>query len=96
MPRKIVYSAQVEYLQILDESGQLDAELAEGTLSDGEVKSLYQKMVICRAFDEAAFRLHRSGRMGTYPQNKGQEATSLAAAKRAAQGHRLHRPLLSR
>jgi pyruvate dehydrogenase E1 component alpha subunit len=86
MPRKIIYKAEVEFLQILDESGQLDVELAEGTLSDGEVKSLYQKMVICRAFDEAAFRLQRSGRMGTYPQNKGQEATSLAAAKALRKG----------
>src|ERR1700722_11127281 len=86
MPRKIVYRAEVEFLQILDEAGQLDAELAEGTLSDGEVKSLYQKMIICRAFDEAAFRLQRSGRMGTYPQNKGQEATSLAAAKAMRKG----------
>ena len=34
----------------------------------------------CRYLDEVAFKLQRSGRMGTYPQNMGQEATSLAAA----------------
>ena len=81
MPLKTVYSAEIQFLQILDEEGTLDAELAEGTLTDGEVKALYQKMIICRAFDEAAFRLQRSGRMGTYPQNKGQEATALGAAR---------------
>jgi pyruvate dehydrogenase E1 component alpha subunit len=37
-------------------------------------------MVACRHLDEVAFRLQRSGRMGTYPQNMGQEATSLGAA----------------
>ena len=65
MPRKIVYKAEIEYLQILDEHAQFDVELAEGTLTDAEVKALYQKMIICRAFDEAAFRLQRSGRTGS-------------------------------
>ena len=32
MPRKVVYQAAVEYLQILDEEGRLDEELAQGTL----------------------------------------------------------------
>jgi pyruvate dehydrogenase E1 component alpha subunit len=86
MPRKVVYQAAIEYLQILDEEGHLDAELAEGTLSDAEVKSLYTKMIICREFDETAFKLQRSGRMGTFPQNKGQEATSLGAARALRKG----------
>ena len=30
--------------------------------------------------DEIAFKLQRSGRMGTYPQNKGQEAAAIGAA----------------
>jgi pyruvate dehydrogenase E1 component alpha subunit len=51
------------------------------------VKSLYTKMIICRAFDEAAFKLQRSGRMGTFPQNKGQEATALGAARALRKGH---------
>jgi pyruvate dehydrogenase E1 component alpha subunit len=37
-------------------------------------------MYQCRHLDGVAFRLQRSGRMGTYPQNMGQEATSLGAA----------------
>src|SRR3954452_21638165 len=86
MPRKVVYQAAVEYVQILDEQGRLDEALAAGTLADGEVKSLYAKMIICRAFDEAAFKLQRSGRMGTFPQNKGQEATSLGAARALRKG----------
>ena len=86
MPLKTVYQAQVESLQILDESGQLDVELARDTLSDAEVKNLYEQMVIAREFDETAFRLQRSGRMGTFPQNKGQEATALGAAKALRKG----------
>jgi len=41
---------------------------------------LYQHMLMCRHLDEVAFKLQRSGRMGTYPENRGQEATSLGAA----------------
>ena len=96
MPRKRCIAAGWSTSRSSTRTGNLDAALAEGTLSDVEVKILYQKMIICREFDEAAFRLQRSGRMGTYPQNKGQEATALGAAKALKQGRRLHRPLLPR
>jgi pyruvate dehydrogenase E1 component alpha subunit len=43
-------------------------------------------MIICREFDEQAFKLQRSGRMGTFPQNKGQEAAALGAAKALRRG----------
>jgi len=74
MPKKTVYSAKIENIQILDEQGKLDEKLAKGTLSDEDVLYLYEQMNICRQYDEVAFKLQRSGRMGTYPQNKGQEA----------------------
>src|SRR5258708_34457830 len=86
MPRKTVDGGGVEYLQILDENGALDAQLAEGTLSDAEVRSLYEQMIVCREFDETAFKLQRSGRMGTFPQNKGHEAVTLGAAKALQKG----------
>lgn len=86
MPRRVVYRAEVEFLQILDEDGHLDEELAQHTLSDADVAELYEQMVICREFDETAFKLQRSGRMGTFPQNKGQEAASLGAAKALRKG----------
>jgi pyruvate dehydrogenase E1 component alpha subunit len=86
MPLTSVYHADVQYLQILDEEGKLDAELAKDTLSDDDVTALYEQMVICREFDEAAFKLQRSGRMGTFPQNKGHEATALGAARALRKG----------
>jgi pyruvate dehydrogenase E1 component alpha subunit len=86
MPRKTVFHGEVEWLQILDENGHLDAELAENTLSDPDIQILYQQMLICREFDETAFKLQRSGRMGTFPQNKGQEATTLGAARALRKG----------
>lgn len=79
MPHKTVYEAKIEYVQILDEEGKLDTKLAKDTLTDEEVSHLYEHMVICRHYDEVAFKLQRSGRMGTYPQNKGQEAAAIGA-----------------
>src|SRR5436305_9446612 len=86
MPRTTVYQAQVDYLQLLDEHGQLDEELARDTLRDEEVVDLYERMIVAREFDETAFKLQRSGRMGTFPQNKGQEAVALGAAKALRKG----------
>lgn len=86
MPTRTVYRGEVEFLQILDSEGRLDAELAAGTLSDVDVQILYQQMIVCREFDDTAFKLQRSGRMGTFPQNKGQEAATLAAAKALTKG----------
>ncbi len=91
MPLRTVYSAQIEHLQILDEHGVLDEKLAKGPdgqliLGDGEVVELYRYMVKCRALDETAFKLQRSGRMGTYPQNKGQEAAAIGSGYAAKKG----------
>lgn len=84
MPIKTAYKAEIKHLSILDEHGKLDDKLAKGTLTDEQVLHLYEHMSLCRAYDEIAFKLQRSGRMGTYPQNKGQEAigaVALAAKK---------------
>jgi len=86
MPRRTVYQAQIDYLQVLDEHGVLDTALARDTLSDEQVLFLYQHMVTCRQLDEIAFKLQRSGRMGTYPQNKGQEAAAVGTAFAAIKG----------
>lgn len=91
MPSRVVYNAQIEHLSILDENAKLDEKLAklqDGSplLRDEEVLDLYQFMCRCRALDETAFKLQRSGRMGTYPQNKGQEAAAIGAGYAAKKG----------
>jgi pyruvate dehydrogenase E1 component alpha subunit len=85
MPIRTAFSANVEYLQILDEHGVLDKDLAlwkdgSAVLKDQDVLELFEFMSKCRALDETAFKLQRSGRMGTYPQNKGQEAAAIGSA----------------
>ncbi len=86
MPRKTVFQANIEYLQMLDERGQFDTSTGRPPLRDSEVVALYEQMIVAREFDEVAFKLQRSGRMGTYPQSKGQEAASLGAAHALTKG----------
>lgn len=86
MPIRTVYTARIEHLQVMDEEGRLDPALAQGILSDEETTHLYEFMVLCRHLDEVAFKLQRSGRMGTYPQNKGQEAVAIGVGHAAVKG----------
>jgi len=51
MPRTTVYEAKIEYLSILDEDGRLDEQLAQDTLTDADVKFLYEQMLVNREFD---------------------------------------------
>jgi pyruvate dehydrogenase E1 component alpha subunit len=80
MPIKPALKAQIDHVSILDETGAFDAKLGKGLIPDDDAVKLYEHMAVCRHLDEVAFKLQRSGRMGTYPQNMGQEATSLGAA----------------
>jgi pyruvate dehydrogenase E1 component alpha subunit len=91
MPIRTAYTASIDYLQILDENAVLDEKLAKWpdgspVLRDDEVLDLYQYMIKCRTLDETAFKLQRSGRMGTYPQNKGQEAAAIGSGYAAKRG----------
>jgi pyruvate dehydrogenase E1 component alpha subunit len=90
MPKRTVYTAQVEFVQLLDEHGRLDEKLCPkgdpSRLSDEQVVYLYERMIEYRHLDEVAFKLQRSGRMYTYPQNKGQEAVALGAGAALRKG----------
>ena len=80
MPARTVLSTKIQHVSILDEDGNFDARLGKGLVPDEDALGLYEHMSICRHFDAVAFKLQRSGRMGTYPENRGQEAVSLGAA----------------
>jgi pyruvate dehydrogenase E1 component alpha subunit len=80
MPVRTVFETKIESVSILDENGDFDAKLGKDLIPGDDVVRLYEHMITCRHFDEVAFKLQRSGRMGTYPENRGQEAVSLGAA----------------
>jgi pyruvate dehydrogenase E1 component alpha subunit len=80
MPITTAHTSEIKRVSILDEHVQFDEELGNGLIPDDDLIKLYEHMTACRKLDEIAFKLQRSGRMGTYPQNMGQEANSLGAA----------------
>jgi pyruvate dehydrogenase E1 component subunit alpha len=79
VPVKSVLNTTIEHVSILDEQGNFDEALGRDLIPDPDAVRLYEHMCVCRQFDEVAFKLQRSGRMGTYPENRGQEAASLGA-----------------
>ena len=80
MPIATAFKTEIPRVSILDEHAKFDEKLGKGLIPDADLVKLYEAMFQCRHLDGVAFRLQRSGRMGTYPQNMGQEATSLGAA----------------
>jgi len=79
MPRKkIDIPEQVEYLSILDETGQLDKEL-EPEMDEELFLKLHRAMLLGRRFDERLLSLQRQGRIGTFAPIKGQEASQVGA-----------------
>ena len=79
MPIKKALDITIEHISILDENGKFDEKLGKDLIPDEDVVRLYEHIILCRHLDEIAFKLQRSGRMGTYPENRGQEATSVGA-----------------
>jgi len=79
MPKKVIETFSVEWLQILDEEGNCDEELRP-SLSNQQIKQLYEWMVLARTFDDKAFKLQREGRLGTYASILGQEAAQIGSA----------------
>ena len=71
---KIIDRFEVPYYQYLDEQSQLTDEfpaLAEETES---LLNLYRLMALVRMMDTKAIALQRTGKLGTYPSTRGQEA----------------------
>jgi pyruvate dehydrogenase E1 component alpha subunit len=79
MPRKQIVTYALDYLQILDEQGKVDADL-EPDLPAEELLRMYRWMVLAREADQRMLKLQRQGRVGTFGPSTGQEAISVAAA----------------
>lgn len=79
MPNKPVAKFSVNYLQVLDENGKLDAKL-DPKLSDDQLLEMHRWMRLARAMDERMLKLQRQGRLGTFPPCTGQEAISIPIA----------------
>ncbi len=79
MPEVILESFELKYLSVMDETGHIDKSIMP-SLSDEEIKKIYELMIISRTFDQYALSLQREGRIGTYASILGQEASQIGSA----------------
>lgn len=71
---KVVARFEVPYYQYLNESGTAVDELPKFAHDSKQLLYLYRLMVLIRIFDTKAIALQRTGKLGTYPSTRGQEA----------------------
>ncbi|MBI3378125.1 MAG: pyruvate dehydrogenase (acetyl-transferring) E1 component subunit alpha [Nitrospirae bacterium] len=79
MPERIIESCNVKRLEVLDEKGNADESLMP-SLSDEQIKKMYELLILSRTFDQRALNLQREGRLGTYASILGQEASQIGSA----------------
>lgn len=79
MPDVICATFEVHRLSILAKDGSADEALMP-PLPEGDIRRMYELMVLTRIFDQRAIALQREGRLGTYPPSLGQEAAQVGSA----------------
>ncbi|MEM4064013.1 MAG: pyruvate dehydrogenase (acetyl-transferring) E1 component subunit alpha [Candidatus Micrarchaeaceae archaeon] len=77
---KEVFSGEINYMQILDENGNVDASLLPNDLDDSKIVQMYKYMNLARALDAKTLSLQRQGRAVTYAPLLGEEATQVGSA----------------
>lgn len=70
----IVARFEVPFYQFLDENSKLQSNAPEFAKDPKVLIPLYRLMVLNRVFDTKAIALQRTGKLGTYPSTRGQEA----------------------
>ncbi|MDO8340076.1 MAG: pyruvate dehydrogenase (acetyl-transferring) E1 component subunit alpha [Candidatus Burarchaeum sp.] len=79
MTRTRVFEGKTDYIQILDENGNVDKAL-EPQLANEDLDVMYRLMITVRQFDRKAMNLQRQGRLFTYLPVEGQEASQVVSA----------------
>ncbi len=76
-----VFRGTVNYLQVMNERGEIDSSVFPNDLKDDKIVDMYKMMCFARAFDAKALSLQRQGRTATYGPLVGEEATQIGVAK---------------
>lgn len=79
MPKIIIETFDIKHLEVLNEKGDIDTALMP-SLSDSDIKKIYELLILSRTFDHHALSLQREGRLGTYASILGQEASQIGSA----------------
>lgn len=76
---KIIDRFEIPYYQYLDDTGQLADEVPALAEDKETLRELYKLMVLVRTMDTKSIALQRTGKLGTYPSTRGQEAVFVGA-----------------
>lgn len=71
---KIIERFEIPYYQYLDEHSELTTDAPAIAKDKAALLHLYRLMVLARTMDTKAIALQRTGKLGTYPSTRGQEA----------------------
>ena len=71
---KIIDRFEVPYYQYLNENSELADEIPPIAENKTALLQLYRIMILVRTMDTKAIALQRTGKLGTYPSTRGQEA----------------------
>jgi len=74
------FEGEIDYTQVMDESGKIDASLFPKGLDDAKILDMYKWMSFARALDTKTLSLQRQGRAITYAPLVGEEATQIGSA----------------
>ncbi|MCL4373392.1 MAG: pyruvate dehydrogenase (acetyl-transferring) E1 component subunit alpha [Candidatus Marsarchaeota archaeon] len=75
-----VFKGSINYMQILDENGNIDRSLMPSDIDDSKLIEMYKSMSFARALDAKVLSLQRQGRAATYAPLIGEEATQIGSA----------------
>lgn len=71
---EIIDRFEIPYYQYMNENSQLADEIPALAEDKTSLTQLYKLMVLVRTMDAKAIALQRTGKLGTYPSTRGQEA----------------------
>ncbi len=75
-----VFNSKINFLKIIDETGNVDESLFPKDLSPDTLIHMYRMMLLSREFDAKILSLQRQGRAVTYAPLLGEEATQIGSA----------------
>lgn len=76
---KKVLDVSIDYIQIMDDLGNVDQSLLPQNVNDQKIIDMYKWMSFARALDAKVLSLQRQGRAVTYAPLVGQEATQIGS-----------------
>ena len=78
--QKKAFECSIDYIQVMDENGNIDVNLMPKDLDDNKIIEMYKYMLFARNLDSKTLSLQRQGRADTFAPLLGEEASQIGVA----------------